>query len=248
MSFPAPEQLPALTAALIRLRGDTLGRIAEATGIRAANLSVWLRGKEQVISAKRLVGLLHHLDVEGNRLRSDMLHQWRDGGALVDSKTVLTTLLGRTKPWLLFQDDQPGLAKTRFLVVGDVLVRLQIEPGVGSAADLSNVIDADRLVSSPEPLAGVPTASLSAAYDTLRALAEQAALDIGDTELLDGLLFRLSEDPASNISTPRGWQRLEAALRTALAAGATPTSIAELLERHFRPESQTDSCSSARPD
>ena len=43
MSFPAPEQLPALTAALIRLRGDTLGRIAEATGIRAANLSVWLR-------------------------------------------------------------------------------------------------------------------------------------------------------------------------------------------------------------
>lgn len=87
MSFPAPEQLPALTAALIRLRGDTLGRIAEATGIRAANLSVRLRGKEQVISAKRVVGLLHHLGVEGNRLRSDMLHQWRDGGALIDSKT-----------------------------------------------------------------------------------------------------------------------------------------------------------------
>ena len=248
MSSPTPEQLPALTAALIRLRGDTLGRIAEATGIRAANLSVWLRGKEQVISAKRLVGLLHHLGVEGNRLRSDMLHQWRDGGALVDSKTVLTALLGRAQPWLLFQDDQPGLAKTRFLLVGDVLIRLLIEPGVGSAADLSNVIDADRLISSPEPLAGVPTASLQTAYDTLLALAEQAALDVGDTELLDGLLFRLSEDPACNVSTPRGWQRLEAALRAALAAGATPTSIAELLERHSRPESHTDSCSSARPD
>ena len=157
MSFPTPEQLPALTAALIRLRGDTLGRIAEATGIRAANLSVWLRGKEQVISVKRLVGLLHHLGIEG-------------------------------------------------------------------------------------------TASLKAAYDTLLTLAEQAALDVGDIELLDGLLFRLSEDPACNVSTPRGWQRLEAALRTALAAGATPTSIAELLERHSRPESHTDSCSSARPD
>ena len=248
MSFPAPEQLPALTAALIRLRGDTLGRIAEATGIRAANLSVWLRGKEQVISVKRLVGLLHHLGIEGNRLRCDMLHQWRDSGALVDSKTVLTAFLGRAQPWLLFHDDQPGLAKTRFLLVGDVLIRLLIEPGVGSAADLSNVIDADRLISSPEPLAGVPTVSHKTAYDTLLTLAEQAALDVGDIELLDGLLFRLSEDPACNVSTPRGWQRLEAALRAALAAGATPTSIAELLERHSRPESHTDSCSSARPD
>ena len=58
-----------------QLRGETLGRIAEATGIRTANLSVWLRGKEQVISAKRLVGLLHHPGVEGGRLRTDVLHQ-----------------------------------------------------------------------------------------------------------------------------------------------------------------------------
>ena len=63
----ASEQLPAFAAALIRLRGETLGRIAEATGIRTANLSVWLRGKEQVISAKRLVGLWYQLGQDGGR-------------------------------------------------------------------------------------------------------------------------------------------------------------------------------------
>ena len=36
----ANEQLPGFAAALIRLRGETLGRIAETTGIRTANLPV----------------------------------------------------------------------------------------------------------------------------------------------------------------------------------------------------------------
>ena len=125
----ANEQLPGFAAALIRLRGETLGRIAEATGIRTANLSVWLRGKEQVISAKRLVGLLHHLGVEGGRLRTDVLHQWQDRGALDDSKLVLGKLLADKQSVWLFQDEQPGLIKTRFLLAGDVLIRLEIEPG-----------------------------------------------------------------------------------------------------------------------
>ena len=42
------EQLRAIAAALMRLRGDTLSSVGMATGIRPANLSVWLRGKEQV--------------------------------------------------------------------------------------------------------------------------------------------------------------------------------------------------------
>lgn len=230
----APEQLPALAAALIRLHGETLGRIAEATGIRTANLSVWLRGKEQVISAKRLVGLLHHLGVEGGRLRTDVLHQWQDRGALDDSRLVLSLLQSNKQPVWLFQDEQPGLIKTRFLLTGDVLIRLDIEPGVDQALDLAAVVRVDRVITTPAALAGVPIDSLASARNVLSALAEQAAADVGDEELLEGLMFHLTETVGSNAASPQDWQRLELALRKALEAGLSPGDIAHLLERHLQ--------------
>lgn len=228
------EQLPALAAALIRLRGETLGRIAEATGIRTANLSVWLRGKEQVISAKRLVGLLHHLGVEGGRLRTDVLHPWHDRGALDDSKLVLGTLLANTQPVWLFQDEQPGLIKTRFLLAGDVLIRMEIEPGVDQALDLATVVRVDRVITTPAALAGVPIDSLASARNVLLALAEQTASDVGDEELLEGLMFRLTETVGSNVTSSRGWQQLEQALRRSLEAGLAPGDIASLLKGHLQ--------------
>lgn len=228
------EQLPALVAALIRLRGETLGRIAEATGIRTANLSVWLRGKEQVISAKRLVGLLHHLGVEGGRLRSDVLHQWRDRGALDDSRLVLSLLQANNQPVWLFQDEQPGLIKTRFLLAGDVLIRMEIEPGVDQALDLATVVRVDRVITTPAALAGVPIDSLASAHNVLLALAEQAATDMGDEELLEGLMFRLTETLGSNVTSAQGWQQLEQALRRSLEAGLAPGDIASLLKGHLQ--------------
>lgn len=228
----APEQLPALAAALIRLRGETLGRIAEATGIRTANISVWLRGKEQVISAKRLVGLLHHLGVEGGRLRTDMLHQWQDRGALDDSKIVLSTLLANTQQGWLFQDDQPGLIKTRFLFAGDVLIRLEIEPGVDQALDLATVVRVDRVITTPAALAGVPITSQEEARSALMELTELAA-DVADEELLDGLIFRLTET-VGNVASAQGWQQLEQALHFAFRAGAQPADIAIVVDQHYR--------------
>ena len=228
------EQLPALAAALIRLRGETLGRIAEATGIRTANLSVWLRGKEQVISAKRLVGLLHHLGVEGGRLRTDVLHPWHDRGALDDSKLVLGKLLANKQSVWLFQDEQPGLIKTRFLLAGDVLIRMEIEPGVDQALDLATVVRVDRVITTPAALAGVPIDSLASAHNVLLALAEQAAADVGDEELLEGLMFRLTETLGSNVTSAQGWQQLEQALRRSLEAGLAPGDIASLLKGHLQ--------------
>ena len=228
----APEQLPALAAALIRLRGETLGRIAEATGIRTANISVWLRGKEQVISAKRLVGLLHHLGVEGGRLRTDVLHQWQDRGALDDSKIVLSTLLANTQQGWLFQDDQPGLIKTRFLFAGDVLIRLEIEPGVDQALDLATVVRVDRVITTPAALAGVPITSQEEARSALMELTELAA-DVADEELLDGLIFRLTET-VGNVASAQGWQQLEQALHFAFRAGAQPADIAIVVDQHYR--------------
>lgn len=229
----ANEQLPGFAAALIRLRGETLGRIAEATGIRTANLSVWLRGKEQVISAKRLVGLLHHLGVEGGRLRTDVLHQWQDRGALDDSKLVLGKLLADKQSVWLFQDEQPGLIKTRFLLAGDVLIRMEIEPGVDQAIDLATVVRVDRVISTPAALAGVPIDSLASAHNVLLALAELAAADVGDEELLEGLMFQLTQTVGSNTASPQGWQQLELILKKALEAGISPGDIAHLIERHL---------------
>ena len=234
MPILAPEQLPALAAALIRLRGETLGRIAEATGIRTANLSVWLRGKEQVISAKRLVGLLHYLGVEGGRLRTDVLHQWQDCGALDDSRLVLSLLQANNQPVWLFQDEQPGLIKTRFLLAGDVLLRLEVEPGVDQALDLATVVRVDRVITTPVALAGVPIDSMASARSALLALAEQAAADVGDEELLEGLIFRLAETVGSHVASAQGWQQLEQALRRALGAGLSPDDIASLLKGHLQ--------------
>ncbi len=228
------EQLPGFGAALIRLRGETLGRIAEVTGIRTANLSVWLRGKEQVISAKRLVGLLHHLGMEGGRLRSDVLHQWQDRGALDDSRLVLSLLQANNQPVWLFQDEQPGLIKTRFLLAGDVLIRIEIEPGVEQAVDLVEAIRVDRVITTPLALAGVPIDSVASARGSLLALAEQAAADVGDEELLEGLMFRLTETLGSNVSSAQGWQQLEQALRRSLEAGLAPGDIASLLKGHLQ--------------
>lgn len=234
------EQLPAFAAALIRLRGETLGRIAEATGIRTANLSVWLRGKEQVISAKRLVGLLHYLGVEGGCLRTDVLHPWQDRGALADSKFVLGTLLVNKQPVWLFQDEQPGLIKTRFLLAGDVLIRIEIEPGVEQAVDLVEAIRVDRVITTPLALAGVPIDSVASARGSLLALAEQAAADVGDEELLEGLMFRLTETVGSNVTSSRGWQQLEQALCLVLKTGAQPADIAKLVDSHFRSGGNAD--------
>ena len=49
MSALNSEQLPILAGALLRLRGLTLSAAFDATGIRAANPSAWLKGKPQVI-------------------------------------------------------------------------------------------------------------------------------------------------------------------------------------------------------
>ncbi|MCG4756731.1 helix-turn-helix domain-containing protein, partial [Faecalibacillus intestinalis] len=70
MSALSSEQLPILAGALLRVRGLTLAAVFDATGIRAANLSAWLKGKPHVISEARVTALLYHLGVQGGQLRS----------------------------------------------------------------------------------------------------------------------------------------------------------------------------------
>ena len=133
----------------------------------------------------------------------------------------------------LFQDEQPGLIKTRFLLAGDVLIRMEIEPGVDQALDLATVVRVDRVISTPAALAGVPIDSLASAHNVLLALAELAAADVGDEELLEGLMFQLTQTVGSNTASPQGWQQLELILKKALEAGISPGDIAHLIERHL---------------
>ena len=224
------EQLRAIAAALMRLRGDTLSSVGMATGIRPANLSVWLRGKEQVISAKRVTALMYHLGLEGSCLRADVLHQWRDFGALDDLRLVLSVLIGSVGV-VLYKDDQPGLTKTRFLQIGDVLVHIELTAGVAATKDLADMVQPHRVIVLMEPLAALPVEPISATRKALLTMAEQAASDIGDDDLLDGLLFQLSSANslavAANTSAATRWQELERALSAALHAGFDPAEIAQ---------------------
>lgn len=233
------EQLPQLAAALIRLRADTLNAIAAATGIRAANLSVWLRGKEQVISDKRIVSLLHHLGIEGGRLRSDLLHQWSDGGMLNDLKIVLDALLDPEAPMVLYQDRYPALKKIRFLQAGEILVRVEIKPGLSNARDLSDLIDTERVVIVPLALEGIPTYSLQEAREGLLKMADRMTVDTGSVEQLKLMLQNLraiSEDeiPQRSTSVLSGWPQLEHELYAALHAGVSPGDISNVIRNHFR--------------
>lgn len=221
----------------MRLRGETLSSMGTATGIRVANLSVWLRGKEQVISAKRVAGLLYHLGVEGGHLRTDILHHWRDTGPLDDVKTALGVLINNDTPLWLFQDTQSGLTKTKFLRTGAAWIKLELTPGIGDAKDLADMVCAQRVVTLPVPLAGIPTHSLQEASEALLEVVTNAAVDVGDNELLDGLMFKLSEQSASmltsNIASPTGWLQLEKAIEFALKRGIDPSDIAALIRDKY---------------
>jgi hypothetical protein len=133
----------------------------------------------------------------------------------------------------LFQDDQAGLIKTRFLLAGDALIRMGIEPGVDQAVDLVEAVRVDRVITTSVALTGVPTESLESAHGTLLALVEQAAADLGDEDLLEGLMFRLTDTAGSNVASAQGWQRLETALKRALETGLAPGDIASLLQQQL---------------
>jgi len=57
---------------------------------------------------------------------------------------------------------------------------------------------------------------------------------VGDEELLEGLMFQLTQTVGSNTASPQGWQQLELILIKALEAGISPGDIARLIERHLQ--------------
>jgi hypothetical protein len=120
------------------------------------------------------------------------------------------------------------------LQIGETLVRVELTPGIAEASDLVDLIQPRRVITLPEPLSSLPIDQLPATREALLTLAEQAACEIGDDELLDGLLFRLSNTDAMTVAINScgrgGWQKLEQALRSAIRLGVDPTTIAAWIE------------------
>lgn len=234
MTMLQQAQLPLLAGALMRLRGDTLSAVGTATGIRSANLSVWLRGKEQVISATRIAGLMYHLGVEAGRLRSDVLHRWHDAGPLDDVKKVLATLVGTGATVWLFQDKEPGFTKTRFLRAGDAWIKTELSSGLADMKDITDIVNAQRVLTLPTSLSAIPSDSLETVQEALLTMAEQVVLDAGDKDLLAGLMLRLVEmsTSAATKNTPehRGWSQLHRALQSAIQRGMEPCDIARMID------------------
>lgn len=224
------EQLPILAGALLRLRGLTLAAVFEATGIRAANLSAWLKGKPQVISAGRVAALMYHLGLQGGQLRSDTVHTWADQGDWAHLRTVFTLLQEPVAPRCLFLDEHTGMSHTRFLQWGEAWVRLSLTPGPTAQDDLAAMVRPDRMIVLPVALEGIPTQDPREVGSALLSLAEQGGREIPSGELAHGFMQRLGAPPGQDFVLTEGdslgWRMLEAALRKAMRDGMSPAMLA----------------------
>lgn len=117
MSTTSAPKIYEVAAALTRLRGETLSSLSLATDVRTANLSVWLRGREQVISEKRVVAVMHHLGLKGNSLRHDLIHKWTAAGSIKDVQTVFEFCLSPTQKQqtLILQGTESGFSSHHIL-------------------------------------------------------------------------------------------------------------------------------------
>jgi tetratricopeptide (TPR) repeat protein len=229
------EQIRALAHALIQLRGDTLYRIAAITHFRSSNLSVWLRGKDQVISALRQAELLRHLGVEGRHLRRDVLHQWRDAGKLEALKQVFE-LLGAGQNVTLYTDPYADSGPTtRFVEIDKALIQITIDPGYGeSSLEITEVLQVNQIVTAERPLKDVNCLSLGAARADLLAAQTPFAPDTATNQRLESLYQQLSQTHQHLFFNAEGWEKLTAALDKAFQNSATPSEVAGVLEKHYR--------------
>lgn len=228
------EQLHILAGALLRLRGFTLATVFNATSIRVANLSAWLKGKPQVISAGRVTALMYHLGVQGGQLRPDIVHTWADHGDWAHLRTVFTLLQEPVAPRTLFLDEHPGMSQTRFIQWGEAWVRLSLTPGVAAQDDLVAMVRPDRMIVLPVALEGIPTQDPQETGSALLSLAEQGGREIPSGELAHGFMQRLRALGTQGFVTTSadtiGWTMLEATLRNAMRAGMSPAELALKIE------------------
>lgn len=139
------DEIRALTASLIRLRGETLNSVWEATKIQPPNLSAWLNRGQQTISLDRQVSLLFHLGVIAKTLRTDILHKWSDRGCLDNLRTVLHLLSLEEKSIDVVQCSQDSLEIEWIMQIGSAIVMVQTKPDLQSHYLVTQVIEKKKI-------------------------------------------------------------------------------------------------------
>jgi hypothetical protein len=229
------EQLPTLAGALLRLRGMTLTAVFEGTGIRTANLSAWLKGKPQVISAARVASLMYHLGLQGGQLRTDVVHAWADYGEWTHLRTVFRLLNDGTAPRCLFLDENTGMSQTCFLRWGKAWVRLSTTQSATEKDNLAILVKPDQVLVLPLALEGIPINDIHETRSALLTLTEQVGQEIPSGELAQGFMQGLIE--TGDLAFVRsgvhqlGWTLLEESLRKVMRAGMSPAELAVRIDR-----------------
>ena len=237
-------EIPSLAAALMNLKGESLGSIAVGTGIRKENLSVWLRGREQVISDARVMLLLHHLGVKGGQLRTDIVHEWTARGSIDHVKLILNSLFDENQKttFLIFSDYYADFATTYLLEfhnksdIGWIILKLEpsaesdpkLSPStIGFGKELKTNLDLKDL---PNSLNQLKSAIPHIHRDVL------AILDLNKKYIEDSVKNMLSDVESvvpDSIRPPslfeRGIVPLEMELVRILQMGVSPEEIADKL-------------------
>lgn len=240
------EDIPKIATTLINLRSETLASISKATGIRTANLSVWLRGREQVISQRRVVELMHHLGMKGFELRTDMIHLWSARGNINAIKQLLGASLDESEKEniLIFEDDHVELNATRVIQFdnnqGRGWVVVKLAPNIEANPILNNrVLGFGKVVRTTFPLNQLPT-SLDEFKLAVATIYEDARKKLTNTDqLLKSSLEYMLNELVSKLPNANHYRYgldaemigLQAELFRILSNGTTPSEVADKLSK-----------------
>ncbi len=233
-----------LAKALVRLRELTLLKMSEATGIRIQNLSAWLRGRPGILSAKRIVLLMHHLGIHGGTLRHDLVHRWKIRGGLEDLRLVLSETVDeqQLKASHVFRDSSSGYRAQRLLRIpdqggGHIFIWLTLEPSLTEGAQVTaSTIGCEGESSVSSALSEMPDtpALVDQWLKENTEIKDQRASQ--NSELIEDMdyLFIPDFSDESDWSKPlSGVERLRAEILRSLHAGASYDDMADVLHHRF---------------
>lgn len=246
MSATLEPKIHEVAAALTRLRAETLSSLSLATDVRTANLSVWLRGREQVISEKRIVAVMHHLGLKGNSLRHDIIHKWTVAGSINDIQTVFEFCLSPTQKQrtLILQGDESGLASHYILQIPNgenvVYIVVALEPTPNEVPVLTPAsIKFGTLVKCEHSFQNLPSneeeLKLAVAFFCEEAVFNLTKSSKGTVEIVKLFEPNFTDQTSNALLDPNeeGFSKLKTELSRILISGVSPDELALKLSKLY---------------
>lgn len=234
------ESAPSVAGALISFRGDSARSIAMAADIKPANLSMWLSGKPQIISQKRVVGLLGCLDIVGGSLLGGKIHNWSVHENFDSLNLVLSNLLTeeqRSKS-VICSDGASSFPYTRVLGLwsdaGWVWVALSVQAGIATApllccADLG--FGNEYIL--PIDFKSLPLDDCAKVEEILLSAINALGIEAGRRAVKSSVPIDLVETDYASPTEVSDVATLKITLQKVVDAGVSPKEIIQLLEDKF---------------